>query len=323
MYGVGFTVFYYPIIGMVNEYWVARRGMAYGLLCSASGISGVFMPLTLETLLKRFGLATTLRAVALGLAICTGPLIPLLRARSRSRATAAAPAASSGGDVEDGNTHAINSSPSPPSNTDWSFLRVPLFWIYTLSNLAQGLGYFFPALYLPSYATTLGLSATKGALLLSIMSVAQVLGQLNFGYLSDRRFSVNILTLTSTSVSAVAVLAIWGLARHFAVLCVFTLVYGFFAAGYTAMWARMGTAVAGDGASAFAAFGLFNFGKGLGNVLAGPISAGLLLNSVEPWRYGAGRYRTVILFAGSCMLASAVSATLSNLRPWKAHAAQR
>lgn len=199
---------------------------------------------------------------------------------------------------------------------------MPLFWIYTVSNLMQGLGYFFPALYLPSYATAMGMTATQGALLLSIMSVAQVLGQLSFGYLSDRRFSVNVLTLTSTSVTAVAVLALWGLARRFSLLCVFTVVYGFFGAGYTAMWARMGTAVTSDGTAAFAAFGLFNFGKGLGNVLAGPISAGLLLNSVDTLKYGAGKYKAVILFAGSCMLASAASATVSYFRPWKASTAR-
>ncbi|KEF61766.1 uncharacterized protein A1O9_03336 [Exophiala aquamarina CBS 119918] len=323
MYGVGFTVFYYPIIRMVNEFWVARRGMAYGLLCSASGLSGVFMPLTLEALLKRYGLAPTLRAVAVGLAVCTGPLIPLLRARTRRldgnpNAATAAPSP-----VDNAGGNGDNSALPPTPTTDWGFLRVPLFWIYSVSNLMQGLGYFFPALYLPSYATAMGLTATKGALLLSIMSVAQVLGQLSFGYLSDRRFSVNILTLTSTSVSAVAVLALWGLAQKFAMLCIFTVVYGFFAAGYTAMWARMGTNVASDGTAAFAAFGLFNFGKGMGNVLAGPISSGLLLNSVEPFKYGAGRYKAVILFAGSCMLASAACATLSYLRPWKAAAAQR
>lgn len=327
MYGVGFTVFYYPIIGMVNEFWVARRGMAYGLLCSASGISGVFMPLTLEALLKRYGLATTLRAVAVGLAVCTGPLIPLLRPQCTRRLdgnpTTVTAAPSSGSNADGNSDPQTPPPPSTPTTTDWGFLRVPLFWIYTMSNLAQGLGYFFPALYLPSYATAIGMTATKGALLLSIMSVAQVLGQLSFGYLSDRRFSVTVLTLASTSVSAVAVLALWGLARKFAVLCVFTVVYGFFAAGYTAMWARMGTTVASDGTAAFAAFGLFNFGKGLGNVLAGPISAGLLLNSVEPFKYGAGRYKAVILFAGSCMLASAASATLSYFRPWKAPTAQR
>lgn len=30
MYGVGFLIFYYPILSFVNEFWIARRGMAYG-----------------------------------------------------------------------------------------------------------------------------------------------------------------------------------------------------------------------------------------------------------------------------------------------------
>lgn len=32
LYGIGFIIFYYPILSMVDEYWVRRRGMAYGIL---------------------------------------------------------------------------------------------------------------------------------------------------------------------------------------------------------------------------------------------------------------------------------------------------
>ncbi|KAK7890352.1 hypothetical protein LTR67_008238 [Exophiala xenobiotica] len=297
MYGVGFTVFYYPIIAMVNEFWVARRGMAYGILCSSSGVSGVVIPFLLETSLNRFGLSTTLRAVAIGLALVTGPLIPLLKGRIPI---------------------SEQSSVAPVGRTDRGFLQVPLFWIYSVSNLMQGLGYFFPSLYLPSYATTLGMSSKMGALLLAIMSVFQVLGQFSFGYLSDRRFSVNVLTLTSTLVSATAILTLWGLAQNFSLLCIFAVVYGFFGAGYTAMWARMGTSVTSDTTAAFTAFGLFNFGKGLGNVFAGPIGANLLIDSVNSVEYGAAKYKAVVLFTGSCMLASAASATAAYFKPWKA-----
>src|SRR6202000_1586361 len=79
MYGVGFIIFYYPILTMVDEFWVRRRGMAYGLLCAASGASGAVMPLILQALLTRFGYRTTLTAVAVMLVAVTGPLIPLLR----------------------------------------------------------------------------------------------------------------------------------------------------------------------------------------------------------------------------------------------------
>ncbi|KIW29467.1 uncharacterized protein PV07_05281 [Cladophialophora immunda] len=289
MYGVGFIIFYYPIISMVNEYWIARRGMAYGFLCSASGFSGIVMPLSLELLLHRYGYPTTLRAVAVGLVVLTAPLIPLLKGRLPPSAQSYTP------------------------RTNWAFLKTSLFWIYTASNLMQGLGYFFPSLYIPSYASTLGLSSRQGSLLLAIMCVSQVLGQFSFGYLSDRRVPVTALSFASTLIPAAAVFALWGLARNFAMLAVFGMIYGFFGAGYTALWARMGMGVTSDVTSAFAVFGLFNFGKGIGNVLAGPISANMLFNHTSIGRYGIGKYEVLVLFTGSCMLASAVSIAIGYL----------
>ncbi|KAJ5154974.1 MFS monocarboxylate [Penicillium coprophilum] len=208
-YGLGFLIFYYPILNMVNEYWVTRRGMAYGLLCSASGVSGAVMPFIVEKLLNKYGYRTTLRIVAIAMFILTGPLIPFLKGRlpvSRYTATTAA-------------------------RSDWSFLRTPLFWVYSCSNIVQGLGYFFPTLYLPSYARSMGMSSTIGALLLALMSVSQVAGQFTFGVLSDRKVSVNVLIAISTVVSAVASFALWGLAHSLAPLIVFALIYGFFGAG--------------------------------------------------------------------------------------------
>ena len=41
MYGVGFVVLTYPIISMVDDWWVARKGMAIGLISAASGVAGL------------------------------------------------------------------------------------------------------------------------------------------------------------------------------------------------------------------------------------------------------------------------------------------
>lgn len=41
---VGFALFYSPIISMVNEWWVTQRGLAFGIITSASGFSLVAMP---------------------------------------------------------------------------------------------------------------------------------------------------------------------------------------------------------------------------------------------------------------------------------------
>lgn len=77
----------------------------------------------------------------------------------------------------------------------------------------------------------------------------------------------------------------------------------------------MGTSISNDPTAAFAAFGLLNFGKGVGNVLSGPISGALLgKNNVDVHDYGVGRYKSVILFTGSCMALSGAIIALSYLR---------
>jgi predicted MFS family arabinose efflux permease len=214
MYGVGFITFYYPILSMLSEYWIKRRGMMAGIMCSASGLSGTMFPFAIESALRKYGYPTTLRAIAIGLCVLTGPLIPFLNGRlpeTDVRATAIA-------------------------KTDWSFMRSSLFWVYSVSNLAMGFGYFFPSLYIPSYATANGMTAAQGALLLMLMSISQVLGQLIFGYLSDHRVSINILAGFSTLIAGIAVYTCWGLGHSFPVLSVFAIVYGFFGSGYTALY---------------------------------------------------------------------------------------
>lgn len=77
----------------------------------------------------------------------------------------------------------------------------------------------------------------------------------------------------------------------------------------------MGTSISSDPTAAFAAFGLLNFGKGVGNVLSGPISGALMGEStVDVRNYGVERYKPVILFTGSCMVLSGAIIALSYLR---------
>jgi MFS family permease len=177
----------------------------------------------------------------------------------------------------------------------------------------MGLGYFFPSLYLPSYASEIGMS--KGALLLGLMSVSQVAGQFTFGYLSDKKTSVNALITLSALVAAIATLSAWGLARSLVPLIFFALLYGFFGTGYTAMWARMVTQVSEEPSAAQAIFGMFNFGKGIGNIAAGPISAGLLRWKSDGGEYGLGTYKAIVLFTGICLLLSAGSLVGIHVRP--------
>ena len=75
--------------------------------------------------------------------------------------------------------------------------------------------------------------------------------------------------------------------------------------------------ISSEPSAAFTAFGLLNFGKGVGNVLAGPLSGALLKTGVNMKQYGSMRYEAVIMFTGSCMIVSAIIIVASQLYDWK------
>src|SRR5690349_1770539 len=81
LYGVGFFILYYPVLAMLNEWFVARRGQAYGILFASTGLSGIVLPFLTETLLAKYGYKTTLRAFGAAVFATSGPAILLLRPR--------------------------------------------------------------------------------------------------------------------------------------------------------------------------------------------------------------------------------------------------
>jgi MFS family permease len=278
---------------MVNEWWVARRGLSWGILLGSSGASGVAYPFIIEALLHRYGYKITLRAMAVATIIMTGPLLPSMKGRLPA------------------------SHRSRLAKTDWSFTRKPIFWLYILSTMSQSLGFYLPSLYLPSYAATTGLDSKLGAMLIALMNVSSVLGQFTYGYLSDGRFSLNNLLLSTMLVSTVVALALWGLAKSLATLIIFAVIYGFFAYAFLAMRVRMGTAVASEQSDTMTMFCLFSFAQGIGNVLAGPISGALLGPKVNVHDYGLGKYKALVVFTGCAMFASAAFSALAYLVPTK------
>jgi MFS family permease len=298
MYGVGFVALTYPIISMVNEWWVIRKGMAFGIISSASGASGVVMPFIIQALLSKYGYKTTLRAIAVAMVILTAPLLPLFKGRL--------PAAEQ----------------SAMAKTNWSFIKKPLFWIYCISTMLQGLGFFFPALYLPSFATALGLSSTRGALILAIMAMFQVLGQFAFGYMSDKNMSVSTLATGCSIMATIATFTLWGTAKSLSVLIIFSILYGFFGYGYTTMRVAMGRAVSDDPSAVVASYAILVFLQGVGNILAGPISSGLMSQKINLTTYGVGRYESLVIFTGLCMFLSALVIGLWYLIPRKLRMAE-
>jgi MFS transporter, MCT family, solute carrier family 16 (monocarboxylic acid transporters), member 10 len=85
------------------------------------------LPLLLPIMLKRWGMAMTLRVISIIIAVILVLALPFLRGRlpyARVRA-------------------------NPTRTTDRRWIRAPLFWIFIITNLFQGLAFFVPVLWLP------------------------------------------------------------------------------------------------------------------------------------------------------------------------------
>jgi len=206
---------------------------------------------------------------------------------------------------------------SPSSSArrlDLSFLRLATFWMLQAGNIIQSFGYFLPSTYLPSYATTtVGLPATMGTMLVSLFNATAVFGGIVLGMLCDRFAVTNILLLSSIG-SALSVFLFWGLAGNetshtgIALLTLFSISYGFFAGGFSSTWSGIITQIKHDsspGMETGLVFGLLAGGRGIGNVVSGPLSTLLLRQGSVNGPHGSGgvtgyatQYGTLIIFTG-------------------------
>jgi MFS family permease len=276
LYGTGVLIVYAPLVSMLNEWFVERRGLAYGVMFAGGGVSGVGLPFLMEWLLATYGYRTAFRVIAIAQAILLAPVLPLIKGRL------------------------------PPNRheraiVDFDFLRNPQFWVLTLSNFLQGFAIYIPSIYLPTFATHMGLSSRTGALLLAALNIASTLGQVGFGHLSDRFSNIFILVFITTFVSAIASFCIWGFAQSLAPLLIYTIIFGLFGGAYVVFWPKFALL----SKDPLLLYGLMAFGKGVGNVVTGPITARLLAPPASSG-YGLGTYKNVILYAGTLLLASSI-----------------
>ena len=65
----------------MSEWFVARRGLANGVISAGTATGGLILPLILPNLLERYGTSVSLRILAIAFAILLIPILPFLRGR--------------------------------------------------------------------------------------------------------------------------------------------------------------------------------------------------------------------------------------------------
>jgi MFS family permease len=279
-YGAGWVIYWSPMLVIINEWWVERRGLAYGIWFTASNASGLVMPFIIRKSLERYDFRITLRLYALASVVVAGLALLMMRPRVRRKGMAR-----------------MKPFPTllPPH-----LLADKHFYLLTAAIFLQSLVYIIPNVFLPSFAESLKLPQDSGPSLLALGSIATICGQMTFGYVADR-YHPYILTSISTSIcSAAAFLAL--AATTFSGLGAFSLLWGFFAASYDVLFARICTVLTDDADDALVLYGFLSFERGIAVLLEGSISVVIVDNAEE----GYSKYQRLLQLSAWCMLASAL-----------------
>ncbi|KAK7187922.1 major facilitator superfamily transporter [Paraphaeosphaeria sporulosa] len=282
MYAIGGGLAWTPILFYIEEWWVLRRGFAYGATMAGLGLSGAIMPVVLQWLLDSYGFRTTLRVCALSVVALNLPILFFFKPRLPLSQT------------------------TQSRDFDLSFWTCSNFLIFQSGNILQGLGYFLPAIYLPTFARSLGASNLQSTATIILLNGSACIGSFCMGAAVDRFAVVNCIGITALG-STITVFLLWGLSTSLAPLYVFCLLYGAFAGSNSSSWSAImrDTKEKRRGADTGMIFACLSAGKGVANLCSGPLSEALL--RAGSWRagfaYGSG-YGALIAFTGATALLS-------------------
>ncbi|KAI0879155.1 major facilitator superfamily domain-containing protein [Hypoxylon argillaceum] len=294
LYGLGGGISHCSCIVLLGEWFVNRKGLAYGIMWSGTGLAGVVLPLLLESLLDSLDFRNTLRLWAGLMIVLAAPLTFFIKPRLPPSAT------------------------SHVRRFNLWFLVSPAFLVYQTANIVESMGFFLPSIYLPTYASrTLGASSLSAAMTILLINIASVFGCVSMGWFIDR-FHVTTCIILSTIGATVSVLVIWGLSSSLGLLYLFCIAYGLFAGSFTSAWPGIMRDMTQLGKDSHKVpvdpnmvFGFLCAGRGIGNVISGPLSESLMRGL--PWKgetaaygYGSG-YGSLIVFTGVTALLGGAS----------------
>lgn len=293
---LGCTLLFSSTTIYLDEWFVKRKGLAFGLVLSVKAAGGVGTPLLFGYLLSRWGFRMTLRIWATTSFVVAVSAISLLRSRNQP----------------------INEAKH--RSLSWSFLRRPMFYVFQTGNIIFSASYGMPQTYLSSFAADVfGLPPSSSALLMSTLNAPSIIASFWFGMLSDGNAlwrggpspSISKVSLLSALGSSIPVFLFWGLASPqdragLPLLSLFAVVYGFFAGGYSATWGGIVKELAkeeemmGEDVDTAMIYGLLNGGRGIGYLIGGLFGVKLFEEGpigTSQWAYGT-QYGSVILFTG-------------------------
>ncbi|KAL7861417.1 hypothetical protein SRHO_G00128580 [Serrasalmus rhombeus] len=196
----------------------------------------------------------------------------------------------------------------PPCTDECRFLLMPDFLLLSVSFLFLAFGCSVPFVYLVPYSLSVGIGHQQAALLMSVLGVMGIVGNITFGWISDRK-----CLRTYRIVSYLLAIVLEGLGclfvpllRNFSLLVAFALFYGYFDGAYVALLPVVTSDTVGPTYHS-SALGVVFFLHAIPYLISPPI-AGWLVDQT-------GSYTAAFLLSGFSLICSAsILATVSLAR---------
>ncbi|PRQ72222.1 MFS monocarboxylate transporter [Rhodotorula toruloides] len=202
--GIANTFIFAPVFCYISEWWVARRGLAWGLIVSGNGFGGFTLPWLINAVLQARGFAWMCRVWAIFTAVVFAISILLLKPRIPYVRPA--------------------SGRAPWLAVDFTFLRNPLFVCMAIATLFSSLAYLPVANYLAVYASSFSSSVTTINLVVGLFNLAACGGSMLAGRVSDFSYSLGVTVIGVCG--ALLSLTAWGFADTLAKVYAFAVLFG-------------------------------------------------------------------------------------------------
>ncbi|EEB94473.1 hypothetical protein MPER_06705 [Moniliophthora perniciosa FA553] len=148
LYGLGASMYYFPIIAIAPIYFDRHRGFAMGLILAGSGAGGLAIAPVQQYLLDRYGIQWTLRILGLWNFIIGIPVSMVIKHRS-----------------------GFGNGGRARTRINKALAKRGTFWYQAIGAFLQAGGNIVPLYYMTSYSVSvLSLSRSTGSLFLSINS---------------------------------------------------------------------------------------------------------------------------------------------------------
>ncbi|KAG6829269.1 hypothetical protein H0H92_005089 [Tricholoma furcatifolium] len=278
LYGIGSSLYYFPIMSITPLYFDRHRGFAMGVILAGSGIGGVVIAPVLQTLVDKYGVGWALRILGIWNLLLGIPVGCVVR-------------------------HRIGFGIRARTRINMGLVKRGTFLYQSSGAFLQAAGNVVPTIYLTQYSiSVLKYSRSTGSLLLAINSGVNSLSRISMGILADKVF-----------LSGLSVFALWYDAMRTRYI-VFVVMYAVYAGGYNALLPTTITEI--YGVENYASVnGFIYFIRGLGTMFGAPL-AGVILGTSK--RYGdsslisggadvlQGRFNNIVVYTGILLIAAGV-----------------